>query len=252
MRRILIFIIFMLFSITIFAKEKNKLVVVLIDLSESTNKPAMRELYLKSFKKVLDKITHGDAFYVAPITEKSMLELNFIIQEKKIVPVEIPKDTNILIEMRIRKDKANELKKKKEEIEKIVKDSLENQKRRIFKTDILSSLNMADERIFRVADFKEFNKMLVIMSDMIEDSKELNFEKENLTSEKINNIINWRKNNGLIPNLKDVKVYVVGAYAKTPEKFRQIREFWFKYFSEAGAILLVENYSPSCPVNICE
>jgi len=51
-----------------------------------------------------------------------------------------------------------------------------NQERKIYKTDILSSLNMADERVFRGLVGNDYTKMLVIMSDMMEDSEVYNFE----------------------------------------------------------------------------
>jgi len=232
--------------------KKNKLIVVLLDLSESTNKPEIRKLYVNSFVKILDKITHGDALFVAPITEKSMLEPNFIIEEKRIVPLDLSFNVNLLEKKKIERKKRDELKKKKEEIKNQVTNILINPKRKILKTDILSSLNMVDERIFRVADYKNFNKMLIIMSDMIEDSYSYNFENEDLTSEKIKSIINQRKRDGLIPNLQGVKVYVVGAQARTLKKFLQIKDFWMNYFKETGAILLEQNYSSSSPLSICE
>jgi hypothetical protein len=234
----------------VYSKEINKVIVVLLDLSESTNKPEIRKLYINSFEKVLEKITHGDALFVAPITEKSMLELSFIVEEKRIAPLDIPFGTNILVERKIEREKREELKSKKEDIKKKIKDCLIKQEKKIFKTDILSSLNMVDERIYRVEDYKKFNKILIIMSDMIEDSDLYNFERENLTPNRIRTIINERKKEGLIPNLVGVKVYVVGAQHRTMKKYLQVKDFWMEYFKKAGAIILPENYSSSCPLKI--
>jgi len=230
----------------------RKLIVVLIDLSESANKPEMKKLYLDSFKKIVDKITHEDALFVAPITEKSILELNFIVEEENIVPLNITINTNLQVERKLRKEGKEKLEAKKQEFLKKVEDVLINQTRKIYKTDILSSLNMADERVFRSFSSQNYKKMLVIMSDMMEDSDVYNFEKQLLSDGKVSEIISSRKEKGLLPKLNDVKIFVVGANAPSVSKYNDIKKFWIKYFVESGAELTEEHYSSSCPVKICE
>jgi len=73
----------------------HKAIVVLVDLSESTNKPEMRDLYINSFKKIVDLISNGDSLFVAPITEKSIMELNFVVEEPNLVPINVNFDTNL-------------------------------------------------------------------------------------------------------------------------------------------------------------
>ncbi len=255
MRRLVIIIILLSFFLTISCSKKiNKIVVILVDLSESTNKPQMRELYSESFKECLNKITHGDSLFVAPITEASYMEVNFIIKEKNIVPKNELKIQfmNIFEARKKRRELMEKLERKVENLQKIFDNTITGQKRKILKTDILTSLNMVDERIFRAYKNKKNIKMLVIMSDMIEDSDFYNFEKENLSEERIEEIINQRKNQKLIPDLTGVKVYIVGAHAPSVSKFLQIKKFWMRYLQESGAILSEENYSSSCPLNICE
>jgi hypothetical protein len=109
-------------------------------------------------------------------------------------------------------------------------------------TEILDSLSIADT-IFH--DEKERQKVLVILSDMIEDSKEGKFDKDKITDEYINHIIRSRQKNNLVPNLAKVKVYVAGASAADSDKFRAIQAFWARYFTESGADFSPHRYGHS-------
>ncbi len=71
---------------------------------------------------------------------------------------------------------------------------------------------------------------------------EYNFEKDKLTDKKIGEIIAKENTQKRLPDLKGVKVYVVGAKAATREQFYNIQNFWLRYFKECGANLLKENY----------
>jgi hypothetical protein len=109
-------------------------------------------------------------------------------------------------------------------------------------TEILDSLNIADT-IFH--DEKERQKILVILSDMIQDSKEYKFDKDKMTDEYINNVIRSRQKNKLVPNLANVRVYVAGASAADSDKFRAIQTFWARYFGESGADFSPHRYGHS-------
>jgi len=241
------FIIFFLFFILILSCGKlnkkissPKIIVVLCDLSESTRN--MRNIYLKSFKKIISSIKHGDAIFVVKITESSIEEPEIPIKE--IFPKFVPKDAfgnptdNPLIKKKERKKADEELRRKKE---KCIKDAekLFFSKKRILKTDILSSLHVAD-RIFK--NFPEKKPILVILSDMVEDSLDYNFEKERLNEERIREIIENERLKERLPDLKGVKVYVIGAQARDKKKFFSIQNFWINYFKECGAILEKKNY----------
>ena len=217
-----------------------KIIVVLCDLSESTRN--MRNIYFKSFKEIISSIGHGDAIYVVKITESSIEEPEIPIKE--VFPEFIPKDKfgnptdNPLIVKRERKKADEKLRRKKE---KCIEDAerLFFSRERILKTDILSSLLVA-EKIFK--NFPEKKPILVILSDMIEDSSDYNFKKEKLTKERIREIIENEKSKGRLPDLRGVKVYVIGAQARDKEKFFSIQNFWMNYFKECGAILEKKNY----------
>jgi len=113
---------------------------------------------------------------------------------------------------------------------------------KVQRTDILSSLHIA-ERIFKTYN-KERN-ILVIMSDMIEDSKSYNFEKERLTEKRIAEIIAKEKKAKRMPNLTNVDVYAIrNATNLSPEIVAGIESFWLQYFKECGARIDKAHYGP--------
>jgi hypothetical protein len=128
-----------------------------------------------------------------------------------------------------------------------IKDSLINfsdtalfdSSRKVMQTDIFSSLLWA-EKVFNNYTGKE--KVLIVMSDMIECCENINFEHENLTASRIKQIITAKNTANEIPGLNGVKVYITGANASEPEQFEKRQNFWFEYFSTCKARLDKANY----------
>jgi hypothetical protein len=223
-------------------KPIRKTVVVLFDLSESTRN--LRDAYLDSFKKVLPSIGHGDVIVATRITESSITEPKIPIKEA--LPEFVPKDKmgnptdNPILVREAKKEADMNLERKKDEFIKIAEEFLFSSKK-VRHTDILSSLHIA-EKVFK--NYSQNKSILVILSDMIEDSSEYNFEKENLTEGRIEEIIKREKRKNRIPELKDVKVYVVSAVLRDTKMFFALQNFWLRYFKECGANLSKENYGP--------
>lgn len=220
-------------------KEPNKTVAVLLDLSGSTRE--LRNIYLNTFKEILSSISHGDVIVVAEITESSITEPEIPVKEVfpefvPLVKMGKPTDNEFLIGEAKRKADTN-LANKKDEIVKIVEEFIFT--RKAIKTDIMSSLHVA-EGLFK--NYPHDKSILVILSDMIEDSDDYNFERENLTQKRMEEIINKEKTRNRMPELSNVKIYVVSAGALSTEKYFLIRDFWFRYFKECGANLSKENY----------
>jgi hypothetical protein len=179
----------------------------------------------------------GDAIEAALITEKSLSELELSI-ECDFPVIESKADTELLEKAaKIRSDSMLNIK-----IDSllIVADSvLFKPKRKILKTEILSSLQVA-ERVFK--SFKQPRKILVIFSDMIEESSIANFARRVVSGSLADEIIKKQKENGTLPNLKSVKVYVVGAAHPDTKRYNQIRNFWLNYFEHNSAVLEKQNY----------
>ncbi len=223
-------------------KIQQKTVVVLFDLSGSTKD--FRSVSFETFKKILSGVTHGDVIVATKITESSIVEPEIPVKEPfpEFVALDKtgrPTDNNFLIKQ-AKQEVDNKLANKKDEILKIVKDFLFAGNAR--KTDIMSSLHVA-ERIFK--NYAHDKAILVIFSDMIEDSDVYNFENENLTQKRIEEIIKKEGIRHGMPELSGVKVYVVSAGKLSTDRFFAIQNFWLRYFKECGANLSKENYGSS-------
>lgn len=246
---ILLLLVLMANSCDMLKKEENKnipskTVVVLCDLTESTKN--LSNAYLESFKTILSTISHGDVIVAAKITNSSIAEPEIPIKDEiqKFVPVDKmgnPTDNPILVKSS-KKEADEKLAKQKELIIDKLNNMLSpnnNRNRKIINTDIMSSLHVA-EKIFK--NYKREKLVLVMLSDMIEDSTEYNFEKENLIDKRAEDIINKEKSKNRLPDLQKVKIYVVAAGAKESNKFFAIQNFWLRYFKECGADLTKERY----------
>lgn len=110
-------------------------------------------------------------------------------------------------------------------------------------TRIMESLRLA-ERVF--ATYKANHKILVLFSDMIEQSNRYDFASMELAG-KSGTIIGEQRTADELPDLRGVRVYVIGAGAATsgglrPERLGAISRFWQEYFGGTGADLPKERY----------
>lgn len=218
-------------------KDNTKVVCILFDLSETTNTPDIRKNYIDKFRFVLNSMKPGDAIEAALITEKSLSELDLSINCE--FPIIEPLTDTELAKRMAKMQMDSLLTFKKDSILSVADSILFKPKRKILYTEIMSSLQIAD-RIFK--SFNQPRKILIIFSDMIEDSYKYNFEKENLTDERISKIIKTETEKKLIPELKQVKVYVAGASHINSERYNMIKNFWFEYFRSCNADLSSQNY----------
>jgi hypothetical protein len=218
-----------------FGKSENslphpRLIMILVDMSASADQ-ARRTVCKDAFEKIYRNLRHGDRLVVGTITSQSYIEFKPTVDE------EIPKKTVWDNRLQYEKKLTDTKEKIRREVNKLL-----SQKQGTPLTEILDSLNIADT-IFH--DEKERQKILVILSDMIQDSKEYKFDKDKITDEYINKVIRYRQKSNLMPNLAGVKVYVAGASAADSDKFRAIQTFWTRYFAESGADFSPHRYGHS-------
>lgn len=216
----------------------NKVVIVLFDLSETTNKPEIRKSYSESFRKILKSYKTGDVIEVGLITENS------IAQQKLPIEFELPSldynTDNTLLLRKYNNIADSIISLKTDSLWKSADSLLTNLGRKVMKTDILGAIKFS-EKVLK--SFPQSRKILVILSDMIEDSHNYNFNNEILNSARIKKIIEMERAKKNLPDLSNVKIFIVGANAPTTTKYNQIQEFWLKYFEETGAWLEPHNYS---------
>ena len=210
--------------------QNPRLIIILVDMSGSTEQ--VRPTVCKeAFEKIYKNLRQGDRVVVGTITSRSYIEFKPTVDE------EIPKKTIWDNRLQFERKLTNSKEKIREETNKLL-----SQERGTLLTEILDSLNIADS-IFHGE--KERQKILVILSDMIQDSKEYNFDKDKITDEYIHKVIGYRQENNLMPNLTGVKVYVAGASADDSNKFRAVQTFWTRYLTKSGADFSSHRYGHS-------
>ena len=218
----------------------SKTIFVLFDLSGSTATSKIRQEYLENFKRIVDPRGFRDDFYSSFLSPGDVLIADVIsgnsISESSF-PIRLElKKYSYWLDNRFRY--AKYLRTEKENVIHQARALLLGQKRKIMSTDILSALRVA-ERVFK--SFIRDRAVLIIMSDMLEESGKYNFAKMRLTTRRIRNIIKTEETRGL-PDLKDVEVYIAGCRASDRQQFMAVRDFWLKYFKRCGAVLKPENY----------
>jgi hypothetical protein len=220
------------------ANASGKTVLVLIDISRSVRNQETKALYLDSFKRVTASVTHGDVLVAGWITEKSEDELELPIHDR--LPAFRPNTDNPLFVRAERAKADQELEQRRKQICNDLRAQMHaTDKRQVEQTAIIDSLDLA-QRVF--ASFHNGDNVLVLMSDMVEDSGSYNFYRENLTPARVRGIIAQLKLQERVPDLSGVKVFVVGANYLDNDRFRKIRNFWLSFFSATRADLRPENY----------
>ncbi|KPJ78601.1 MAG: hypothetical protein AMJ54_03045 [Deltaproteobacteria bacterium SG8_13] len=209
--------------------KSPRVIVVLVDMSGSTNK-ARRTVYNEAFDKIYENLQQGDRLVIGTITSNSYIDF------KPVVDAEIPKQSIWVNRIQYEQNVA----KTRKEIRKEV-DGLLSQRKGTQYTEILNSLNIADT----IFHSEKRRKILVILSDMMQDSKEYRFERVRITESFTRELIRQRKRQNLVPNLAEVKIYVAGASAANSKKFRSIERFWAHYFDASGADYSTHRYGHS-------
>ena len=104
-------------------------------------------------------------------------------------------------------------------------------------TYVLDAVTATDQ-VFAQGRLQGRELVYLILSDMIEESQVANFTRKRPDGAAANKLIAQRTKAGLMPNLHDVKVYVVGAGGRSGEDMMRIKAFWESYFRAAGATLV--------------
>jgi len=82
---------------------------------------------------------------------------------------------------------------------------------------------------------KKRQKILVILSDMLQDSVEYRFDRTPLSEPFTKNVIAKAQKDQTLPDLHGVKVYTQVPGVAPPAKADQVERFWIAYLSASGA-----------------
>jgi hypothetical protein len=218
--------------------NNKKAIFVLIDKSISTDDPELKSRYFTDFQKIIEKVYGDDKIAVDFITSNSeagsSIPLNIIIPKYDILT------TNKMIYDSVLDYTKKEFSK---EVKSLIYKSEYN------RTDIFGSLRVADKFFNSPVNESYAKKILIIFSDMIVDDGKYNFEKEILDGTNIKRIIQSEQKAGNLPDLKGIKIWVIGATAEIKSRslainrIRLIEKFWKNYFAECGGIITNDRYT---------
>ena len=213
------------------------LVVVLFDVSRSTDDADVRARYLTTFETVLDHVaaTHGTV--VGDVVDDDPLAHSSF-------PISATFDAcDPLTDNRLACDA---------ETGRTRTDAVTSARAILARdtgaagTDIHDGLLLA-QRVFDAYP-EAGSRSLVLLSDMVERSARLNLGRARFDEASIAPTIDAFAADGLIPDLRGVEVYVVGAGVSQSgagmpaDRFLTIERFWQAYLSRAGADLPTDRY----------
>jgi hypothetical protein len=214
------------------------LLVPLFDRSISADQPGTKDRYLADFGKVVADLQPGDTVVADAITENPTATMRFPVNVA--LPSYDPLQGNPLIYKRDMQAAKRTL---VEQVGQLVRETPATKK-----TAILDALYVARKVLQSESGKKAARRVIIVFSDMVEDSARANFEHDSLSAGRIKTLLAIEEKNNRLPDLKGVEVWVAGA---TPDRsmgearIRSIEVFWEAYFSRCGASLAPERYGPA-------
>jgi hypothetical protein len=211
------------------AQCQDVVLCVFFDLSQSAQN--VRAGYLSDFEKVVDGLAGGEHILGAGITAQSLASGRFQIDET--IPKYSPfTDSKLTYRKRLQNSQAAV----KQDARKLLDGPAAPA------TDLMGAMQLAEKVFQSSGAVSAKTRLLIVFSDMVEDSARYNFQKENLTPARVAAVVESERKAGRMPALKGVKVWVSGAGGSAPERFLQIQDFWIQYFRAAGADLPRSRY----------
>lgn len=215
----------------------HKTILVLLDKTASVKD--QNTVFAEALNRILNELRSGDRFRLALITGASDADFDFVaeLNLKKDPPFN-PLVTNEAV-YRDTVDKDNIEKKKSIEDLKAKVKAILLSKPTAQSTDLFGAIYTSS--LFFDKDPNQ--KIMVILSDMIEEDPNWRFNHLRWNKHVREMILNHEKKLGLIPSLANICVYVVGAKAPSLEMLQNIRFFWSEYFQEAHAGFSLDRYA---------
>lgn len=214
-------------------------IVVFVDFSASVRKHGMALFEQDLENLIIPSLTAGDRFLIAPISDKTLTEFHPLVE------AEFPPQPqfngwmdNTLKYHRLAKDVDGQVIGLREKVRTQVSGILSKEYTSRY-TDIFSSLLIA-QKLFHN---ESRHKVLVLMSDMIEDYPPYRFEKVSWSSATNDKLLAELEQKGFIPDLSGVCVYISGVSAGSADLAENISRFWQAYFQRAKADMDPSRYA---------
>ena len=214
-------------------------VVIFIDFSQSITGEDRASFRREIEDEIVPTLGAGDRLLVAPIHDKTLTDFRPLVDATLPAKPEFSGWLNNVL-------KYNRATKEVEAQALHLKDKIKADVAHVFakryvspQTDIFSSLIMAQKLFYD----EHRRKVLVLMSDMIEDNPPYDFERIAWSPATITKTLSDLDAKGLIPKLSGVCIYVSGASAKSAQIAENIGRFWQAYFERAGADMDPSRYA---------
>lgn len=88
-------------------------------------------------------------------------------------------------------------------------------------------------------------RVLILLSDMVEDSQQYNFQSLVLNVRTRDRIMAKEKSAGRLADLSSIRIFVSGASARSLDQLVTLRSFWLTYFKICGADASADRYVPA-------
>ena len=224
------------------APPPKSVIVTLFDVSSSTNKPAVRQLYRTSFGTVVAAMSGGGRLQAYAVTGDT--QATSMLRAGADFPSYNPLEDN--------QDQAKRKLAKARQDAVSKTDAMLRQVPPARSTDLLHAFSDAGSIFAGKPNADAPVKELVVFSDMVHEAGQDDFFYENLTDARDAQIVSRLRASGELPSLKGVRVVVVGAGADPvgligPDKLAQIKHFWQSYFAACGATLAPSDYGTALP-----
>lgn len=219
--------------------QRGTAVVIFVDFSESIGGTERAGFKREIEKQILPWLQPGDSIMIAPITDKTLTDFRPLVEAELPARPQFNGWVNNVMKHN-KESKATEARivQVKETLRSQATDALTRKYSSRY-TDIFSSVLLA-EKIF---SSEPRRKVLILMSDMIEDYPPYAFDRMSWTPATTQKLLADLSAKRMIPNLTGVCVYVSGVSAPSAELARYIGGFWESYFRMTKADLNPSRYA---------
>jgi hypothetical protein len=214
----------------------SPLVVVLFDVSGSTNDPALRARYLDAFERIVDHVAATHGTIVGDVIDDDPLAHSTYPIDAAFEACDAFTDNKLMCDGQTTQTRRE----------------LDTQARAILaRTPTESGTDIHDGLLLAQRVFDSYpeagTRSLVLLSDMVERSARLNVARPGFDDAAIEPTLDALAAAGAVPDLQGVSAYVIGAGAGAnatlpAERFLTIQHFWQAYLARAGAELPPARY----------
>jgi hypothetical protein len=211
---------------------------VLFDVSGSTDSARIRGGYMRDLEKISNLLAQKGGTLRGDVIDSEALNTST-------VPIDVTFPSYDPI-FSTEKKHSEEVRTAKERLRNQVKSALDVQ-RPSTQSAIMASLEVAAKVLNGDQMSTARRKVLVVFSDMVEESPRYKFPHDTLTGSRIQAIVENERSGGRLPDLRGVSVWKAGASSEdlNDDRSRALQSFWVQYFKAAGADLERDHYGPA-------